>query len=482
MSARWDDAAAGWPPRNAPPVSLWLARDDAEVDEEDEAQSWRRTFVQQDGWPQPVPLLLCAIVSFAVPVSWALFAVESDTAEQRQQAKAAGNSTQDAQAISINPWDQIGTMRSIVIFLACGTWLTCLWFHVARMSVAEERRRRQARAGLHGVVQEEPHKVAHGLEAILNTRAISEPSYEDSPDSNSSDLDAKGWPDRGQKVAKVTWSSSSEDDDVLEPIYAGRGYGNEQGRGVEAGSEDDSLENLAAEIACLELQKQHHEEELALRRSLRENNDMLKVSLITLGTCMFFVFTAPCDFQELRMMERKSRYSGSASYPSSESSHFMSRDAQGAEDASLEEEDVRIDIHNMSSVSSRDESAVSQLLDGGSALVRNVPEHDAGAESAPSSELGLDEDIYQGARHANSFKADSSHKYDEAFTGPQEAKTGGDVDTGDGSEEDGPAQPARRYPMTNVKVEEDVLELEAAKQVSTLLSMIEEMGSGGQHM
>ena len=285
MSARWDDAAAGWPSRNAPRASFLFTtngvNDDGAEDDEMDARSWRRNFVQSDGWPQPVPLLACAIVSFAVPVCWALFVTEAETVEQLQHAQsAARNSTRDVQASNINPWEQIGTMRSIVIFLACGTWLTCLWVHVVRLSVAEQRRRRQSP---HSHVREEPHKIAHGLQAILDTPLpMSEPSGsdnlgEESSDSSSSNLYSVQKRDRRKKVTNLVTSSSSDDDDEISPSVKTNGEVEERRCRMDAASERDSIESLTAEIACLELQKQQYEKELALRRSRRENKKMLQV-------------------------------------------------------------------------------------------------------------------------------------------------------------------------------------------------------------
>ena len=78
-------------------------------------------------------------------------------------------------------------------------------------------------------------------------------------------------------MTNLVTSSSSDDDDEICHCVKTNGEVEEKRCRMDAASERDSIESLTAEIACLELQKQQYEKELALRRSRRENKKMLQV-------------------------------------------------------------------------------------------------------------------------------------------------------------------------------------------------------------
>lgn len=281
MSARWDDAATtGWRSRNAStgwpsrgPL-WWLERRSAERRGEQEAdgEEWRwQHVILQDGWPQPVALLSCAIVSFAIPVSWALFATEAEAKEGK-----AVNSTGDGPTpqTTNNPWEQLGTIRTVVIFVACGTWLTCLWLHVARLSLAEQRRRQQMReTGRSDFPSREPQKISKGLLAILDTPLpASEPRGDGSSYCDASDVDEKDVRQNIQGCDTVVFgSSSSEYEEELRELDGERRGAREQDF---LSQELDTVESLSAEIACLQELKQQQEMELAMQQRRRLNRAM----------------------------------------------------------------------------------------------------------------------------------------------------------------------------------------------------------------
>ena len=243
-----------------------------EQDAEEEEWHWQHV-VLQDGWPQPVALLSCAIVSFAIPVSWALFATEAE-----DKVLPAVNSTGDGatpQRTSNYPWEALGTIRTVVIFVACATWLTCLWIHVARMSLAEQRRRHMRETGSSTFPSREPQKIAKGLLAILDTPLpASEPRGDDSSHYDDSDADGGDVRQNSRGAGTATFGSSSSEDEGerRRPMCVGKHGTIEQD--WQSQEEVDTIESLSAEIACLQELKQQQEMELAMQQRRRLNRAM----------------------------------------------------------------------------------------------------------------------------------------------------------------------------------------------------------------
>ena len=94
-----------------------------------------------------VAMWACAMATFAGPISWALFYSSDDakkpgTVAERGCAKCPGpaaNST-EASTRDANPWGELGTTRTTVIFVTCGVWITCLWLHTRRLHLATRER------------------------------------------------------------------------------------------------------------------------------------------------------------------------------------------------------------------------------------------------------------------------------------------------------------------------------------------------------
>ena len=118
-----------------------------------------------------VAMWACAVASFAGPISWALFFSHDDakkpvTVAEGGCAKCTGfaaNST-EAGYRDANPWDELGTTRTTVIFVTCGLWITCLWLHTKRMQLAMRERPDSIREP----ARSPPYMVSKSLQTIVD--------------------------------------------------------------------------------------------------------------------------------------------------------------------------------------------------------------------------------------------------------------------------------------------------------------------------
>ena len=111
----------------------------------------RRAVYDDNGQPKVLVAYFFVLTCFVMPISWALLTgndwgsrAPTDCNGRCGQALNTTNVGGPANPYYLNPWEALGVTRTIVIFVACGLWLSCLWLHCAGATcytASTERRR-----------------------------------------------------------------------------------------------------------------------------------------------------------------------------------------------------------------------------------------------------------------------------------------------------------------------------------------------------
>ena len=111
----------------------------------------RRAVYDDNGQPKVLVAYFFVLTCFVMPISWALLTgsdwgsrAPTDCNGRCGQVLNTTNVGGPANPYYLNPWEALGVTRTIVIFVACGLWLSCLWLHCAGATcytASTERRR-----------------------------------------------------------------------------------------------------------------------------------------------------------------------------------------------------------------------------------------------------------------------------------------------------------------------------------------------------